>query len=387
MLTEITIYAVRLTLPLLACRVNLVKDISEKILDYKLIEMYCKVLDEASKCEICEVLSVEDLDREKFSICVLKFWYRLADPELVFKDLSVIEKFLSLGKKELEDIYIKVLDFLVRTIRESVREYAEDIIYALSILVDQDMWIIDRFRIFGRDFVSKLVEKACRDSLKFTDTVTRLTFTIMSILTALFNSDRISFKRENLGKLARWCREFAEDLDDSMKILDAQLMSDVDPKERLELRLTEAERFLEEAKRFIEARDPVQASEKLYKVAEECIKALEEKYRILETLSEEDIAKYIREEFPFYLQDRILNRILSDLRMYRRTGRWTSTLYETAATMLARKLNEPLIQHAWEIAWYLHVRGFHEMKIGISKVREALPVIEQLLTKTRELLK
>jgi hypothetical protein len=32
-----------------------------------------------------------------------------------------------------------------------------------------------------------------------------------------------------------------------------------------------AERFLEEAKGFMEKEDPVQASEKLYKVAEECV--------------------------------------------------------------------------------------------------------------------
>ena len=43
------------------------------------------------------------------------------------------------------------------------------------------------------------------------------------------------------------------------------------PHEVMEAKLELAERFLEEAKGFMEKEDPVQASEKLYKVAEECV--------------------------------------------------------------------------------------------------------------------
>jgi hypothetical protein len=48
----------------------------------------------------------------------------------------------------------------------------------------------------------------------------------------------------------------------------------IDPEEEVAIHIELAERYLDEARRYIDRGDPVQASEKLYKVAEECIKAL-----------------------------------------------------------------------------------------------------------------
>jgi PaREP1/PaREP8 domain containing family protein len=48
----------------------------------------------------------------------------------------------------------------------------------------------------------------------------------------------------------------------------------IDPEEEADIHIELAERYLDEARRYIDRGDPVQASEKLYKVAEECIKAL-----------------------------------------------------------------------------------------------------------------
>lgn len=49
---------------------------------------------------------------------------------------------------------------------------------------------------------------------------------------------------------------------------------ELDPREEAVIHVELAERFLNEARERIDRGDPVQASEKLYKVAEECIKAL-----------------------------------------------------------------------------------------------------------------
>lgn len=48
----------------------------------------------------------------------------------------------------------------------------------------------------------------------------------------------------------------------------------IDPREEAEVHLELAERFLEEGRELLRKGDPVQASEKLYRVAEECIKAM-----------------------------------------------------------------------------------------------------------------
>jgi hypothetical protein len=55
-----------------------------------------------------------------------------------------------------------------------------------------------------------------------------------------------------------------------------------DPKEAIELRLTLAERFMSEIFEYLKKGDPIQASEKAYKAAEEVVKALAEKFNLPE---------------------------------------------------------------------------------------------------------
>jgi PaREP1/PaREP8 domain containing family protein len=59
-------------------------------------------------------------------------------------------------------------------------------------------------------------------------------------------------------------------------------MSRKDPQEGLKLKLTLARKYMAEAEEHLKKGDPVQASEKAYKVAEEVIKALSEKFNLQE---------------------------------------------------------------------------------------------------------
>jgi len=117
------------------------------------------------------------------------------------------------------------------------------------------------------------------------------------------------------------------------------------------------EEFLAEGNEYIKRRDPVQASEKLYKVVEECIKALAEKWG----LPEYDEAK--------------------------KGGRWWSRLLTRAARRLARETGEAKIKDAWAGAFDLHVWGFHEHSLDIEDVKQEIPYVEWLLNYTREILK
>ena len=89
----------------------------------------------------------------------------------------------------------------------------------------------------------------------------------------------------------------------------------------IEAHLELADRYLKEAKECVSKGDSVRASEKLYKVAEECIKALTMKFRIPEA----------NEAY--------------------REGRWYTRLLSRAAKVLSSKLDEPLINIAWSIAY------------------------------------
>jgi len=95
----------------------------------------------------------------------------------------------------------------------------------------------------------------------------------------------------------------------------------LDPGGEAAMRIELAENFLEEARKYIEAGDAAQASEKLYKAAEECIKALAVKLRVPEV-----------EEA-------------------RREGRWWIKLLARASRTLSAVLNDPMIRYAWEDAF------------------------------------
>ena len=114
-----------------------------------------------------------------------------------------------------------------------------------------------------------------------------------------------------------------------------------------ETRVKLMERFLEEGKRLVDE-DPVQASEKLYKAAEEAVKQL------AHSLGVEDVLKLVEER-----------------------GRWTVTDLERVVRRL-RSL-EPSVVGWWDNANYLHVWGFHEAKLDSESVKIRLPSVEKIV--------
>ncbi len=149
-------------------------------------------------------------------------------------------------------------------------------------------------------------------------------------------------------------RERGLDLEDLVMYALVKTMQ-LDPGELAKARFELADKYLSEAREYIDKGDAVQASEKLYKVAEECVKALAEKYNT-----------------PEY-QEAV------------REGRWFACLLGRAARSLSARLNEPRIADAWSRAYDLHVWGFHESKYGIDYVRVDLPLIEWLVNYTGQL--
>jgi len=107
--------------------------------------------------------------------------------------------------------------------------------------------------------------------------------------------------------------------------------------------------ILAEGKSYIELGDSIQASEKLYKAAEEAVKTLSQVYA-------NGVWKEIAEK-----------------------GRWTSPLLFRAVIEIARNLKNEEIRHYWNTAWTLHVEGFHEGRLEIDYVKEEARDIEELV--------
>jgi sulfatase maturation enzyme AslB (radical SAM superfamily) len=122
----------------------------------------------------------------------------------------------------------------------------------------------------------------------------------------------------------------------------------------LEHHLKLALKYFEEGKNLVD-KDSVQASEKLYKAAEEIVKML---------------------TMYFNLSDVLEN--------VKKRGRWTVAELERAVEAISERFGEWFIG-AWDIAWALHVGGFHEAKLDSKAVKVRLPYLERMILETQKL--
>ena len=132
-------------------------------------------------------------------------------------------------------------------------------------------------------------------------------------------------------------------------VLDALAKAmNLDPSTVVGARIELAAKYLSEGRELID-KDPIQASEKLYKAVEECIKALAIYYDL------KDVLAKVNER-----------------------GRWTVTELEKAVEAISERLGE-WFRQTWDTANYLHVWGFHEAKLDANAVKVRLPYIERVI--------
>jgi hypothetical protein len=130
---------------------------------------------------------------------------------------------------------------------------------------------------------------------------------------------------------------------------------ELDPQAAAESHLELAVRYLEEGRKLIDT-DPVQASEKLYKAAEEAVKAL---------------------TIHFNLKD-----ILEDVE---KSETWSVEKLEKAVLNISDKVGD-WFRSSWDTAWALHVWGFHEAKFDAEDVRKRLPSIDRMVTEVQRII-
>jgi hypothetical protein len=114
-------------------------------------------------------------------------------------------------------------------------------------------------------------------------------------------------------------------------------------------------RYLEEGRNLAD-KDPVQASEKLYKAAEEAVKTL------------------------------AIALGLDEARKAVEQGRWSSTLLFDTIDTVAIKLNIKELPLWWRAAWVLHVEGFHEARLSGDRIKKDYKYIEAIVEITKKVL-
>jgi hypothetical protein len=128
-----------------------------------------------------------------------------------------------------------------------------------------------------------------------------------------------------------------------------------DPHEAIRERINLAEKYLKECHEYLDKGDPVQASEKAYKAAEEVVKALATKF---------GTAEY--------------NEAL-------REGRWYTYLLSRASKTLTSQLGD-WVSDGWNAAYDLSVWGFHEGKLSVDHVKVGIKKIERMLEEAKKII-
>jgi hypothetical protein len=114
-------------------------------------------------------------------------------------------------------------------------------------------------------------------------------------------------------------------------------------------------RYLEEGRNLAD-KDPVQASEKLYKAAEEAVKTL------------------------------AIALGLDEARKAVEQGRWSSTLLFDTIDTVAIKLKIKELPLWWRAAWVLHVEGFHEARLSGDRIKKDYKYIEAIVEIAKKVL-
>ncbi|MGC8569806.1 MAG: PaREP1 family protein [Caldivirga sp.] len=130
----------------------------------------------------------------------------------------------------------------------------------------------------------------------------------------------------------------------------------LDPSERSKVHLQLAENFLREGEDLVD-KDPIQASEKLYKAAEEAIKAIAVSLNLDEAKNAE-------------IQ-----------------GRWTTVLLFDAVDSISMKLNLKEVRLWWGRAWFLHVEGFHEARLKPRHIKEDVEYVKRIINLAKDIIR
>jgi len=191
-----------------------------------LVKELDRVFSEALRNEVNRALKTDKLEQE-IHLLVEKFWSRIAFPlaELTQLTLSRMDRRVTLG--EIIDLEEKLGIALAKLIRKTGYEYAENLVYGLSVLIDRDRWIIEKISELSiDDFLKKVIDRDPKAFIEFAAYTRYLTFTWVASTAALLGVVK-NYKVENRDKMAQWCRGYAKEVEDYIDTLDILVKDDV----------------------------------------------------------------------------------------------------------------------------------------------------------------
>ncbi len=176
-----------------------------------------------------EIIKALNMDADflplDFYFLVQDFRSRVILPMIKFSNIlkSNDKNILKIAKEIMENIAMGIAE----RIELSRSRYADDLIYALSILIDRDIWFIDKVLELGIiNLADKLITRALYFLDDFVEFSIRLAFTWVSATVSILGIAR-EFKDKNISILASYSREYADRVEEYLDVLDMLIDDDV----------------------------------------------------------------------------------------------------------------------------------------------------------------
>ena len=209
-------------------RVEDIRDIVKRFREFigeDLAKELDKTFSEALSNEVSRALGTDRLEHE-IHLLVERFWARIALP-LAGLTESILSYTDRITLKEFIDLEEELGIALAKLIRRSEYEFAENLVYGLSVLIDRDRWIIEKISELGIEgFIQRIIERDPKAFMEFATYTMYLTFTWVASTAALLDIVK-NYKNENRDKMARWCKEYAKEVEDYIDSLDIILKDEV----------------------------------------------------------------------------------------------------------------------------------------------------------------
>jgi len=175
-----------------------------------------KAWEEALGGEIQRVLTADIV--QEFSGAAWEFWARLSPPLA-----EVATRLYGSGLGKVRAYEGELARAVAKALRASGYARTEDLVYALSALVDRDAWILDwASRLGPGEFVKRLVTRAHGEALQLAEYTVYLASAWLASTAAVLGMVE-EYREANRDQLAMWARQYAEEVQGLLDTLDLLL--------------------------------------------------------------------------------------------------------------------------------------------------------------------
>jgi len=189
----------------------------KRLIGAEAFEEVSRASEEVLRGEARRALTTDDLVHE-FPSLAEKFWARLWLPLV-----EMSAKLYTLDAERLNEVKAceeELAEAVAMSLRASNYANAEDLVYALSALVDRDTWILEWIsRLEIDEFVEKLSTRALSEVLQLSGYTIYLAFAWFASTVAVLGLAK-EYRGENRDLLAAWSRQYAKEVQELLDALD-----------------------------------------------------------------------------------------------------------------------------------------------------------------------